>query len=237
MSSKDVFDLPPHPTLEAQVLDRLRKAILNGIFEPGSQLNHVQLAEQFGVSRGPIRAALGKLEEEGLVNHVPHRGTFVSVLKRDAVHDLYKIRAVLEQYATQLAVQNATQADLHNLNVLLKKIQQAAREKDANKVVWSDFAIHQYIIDLAGNTYLQQIWSMLRLHVRWALSDRFQSYENLAEIADSHIALLDKFWDKDVEGAGQVMWTHIIDALNDLEAKWENQTKNGSNKKVNVHEK
>ncbi|MCJ7624731.1 MAG: GntR family transcriptional regulator [Anaerolineaceae bacterium] len=221
MNSNDVFELPPHATLEAQVLERLRKAILNGIFEPGGQLNHVQLAAQFGVSRGPIRAALGKLEEEGLVNHVPHRGTFVSVLERKTVQDLYKIRAILEQYATQLAVQNATQEDLEHLNALLKQIQKAAREKDASKVVWSDFAIHQYIIDLSGNSFLQQIWGMLQLHVRWALSDRFRGYENLVEIADSHISLMDKFWDKDAEGAGQVMWSHIIDALNDLEAKWE----------------
>jgi DNA-binding GntR family transcriptional regulator len=181
MSSNDVFELPPLPTLEAQVLDRLRKAILDGVFEPGCQLNHVQLAAQFGVSRGPIRAALGKLEEEGLVTHVPHRGTFVSVLKRDTVQDLYEIRAVLEQYATQLAVQNATQEDLDNLNALLKQIQQAAREQDASKVVWSDFSIHQYIIDLAGNTFLQQIWSMLQVLVRWALSDRYVTRKILGQ--------------------------------------------------------
>ena len=152
MESDNVFELSPHTTLEAQVLDRLRKAILQGIFKPGSQLNHVQLAKSFGVSRGPIRAALGKLEEEGLVNHVPHRGTIVSILEPDSVRDLYNLRAVLEEYATGLAVKNATKKDLDHLQSLLEQIQQAALEKDANKIVWSDFAIHQYIIDLAENS-------------------------------------------------------------------------------------
>jgi DNA-binding GntR family transcriptional regulator len=226
MKSTDVFELSPHPTLEAQVLDRLREAILNGVFEPGGQLNHVKLAQKFGVSRGPIRAALGKLEEEGLVNHVPHRGTFVSTLKLEALHDLYSIRAVLEQYAAQLAVKNASQEDLDHLNALLNQMQQAAREKDTSEVVWSDFAIHQYIIDLSGNYFLKQIWSMLQLHVRWALADRFRSYKNLEEIAASHIALLEKFGEKDAEGAGQVMWAHSNDALNDLIEKWEKTDRN-----------
>jgi len=235
MESNDVFELSPHTTLEAQVLDRLRKAILEGIFEPGSQLNHVQLAKRFGVSRGPIRAALGKLEEEGLVNHVPHRGTIVSILEPDSINDLYSLRAVLEEYATKLAVKNATKEDLDHLRFLLEQIQQAACEKDANKIVWSDFAIHQYIIDLANNSFLKQIWAMMQLHVRWALTERFMSYQNLQEIADSHIALLEKFNEGDADTAGQMMRLHVLDALDDIMSKWEKNKK--SNKEVNRNEK
>jgi DNA-binding GntR family transcriptional regulator len=80
-------------------------------------------------------------------------------------------------------------------------MQQAARESDATRVIEYDLALHQYIIDLSGNTLLQQAWSNIRVQVRRCLAFRHHGYHDLEEIADSHLPLLDMLRQQNAEGA------------------------------------
>ena len=144
------------------MLDRFREAILEGYFEPDSQLNQVLVAQQLGTSRGPIRAALSKLEEEGLVVNVPHRGTFVTSLDRKKVRDLYDVRAVLEAHAVRLAVPQMSEADLNQFEKIVKQMQKAAVEGNTNQVIAGDFVIHEFFVERSGNSILRQTWSTLK---------------------------------------------------------------------------
>jgi DNA-binding GntR family transcriptional regulator len=214
------LDLIPQRTLEIEVIDRLRDAIVNGVFKSGEQLNQVQIAAQFGTSRGPVRAALSKLEEEGLVRNVPYHGTFVTVLDRKMAQDLYGLRAALEAYGAQLAASNCTAQDLAHLESIVQDMQQAARVGDTDQVIQYDLMIHQYLIDLSGNALLQQAWSNIKVQVRRCLSFRHHGYRNLEEIADSHLPLLDMLRRRDAEGAATVMMAHTLDASRNLMSTW-----------------
>jgi len=207
-------------TIEAQVLDRLRDAILQGYFPAGSQLNQVHVAAQFGVSRGPVRAALNKLELEGLVRNVPHRGTFVSPLDKKTVSDLYNVRSALEGYAVRLAVERCTPEDVTKLSQLVQETRDAARRGDTQEVIRLDFLIHKFFMELSGNTFLIQTWSTIKIHVQRVLNFRHRSYPNLQEIADSHLPFIELMQSKNADEAARTMEAHICDALNDLMERW-----------------
>jgi DNA-binding GntR family transcriptional regulator len=207
-------------TVEAQVLDRLREAILQGYFPAGSQLNQVKVAAQFGVSRGPVRAAINNLEKENLVKNIPHRGTFVTTLDKRAIQDLYHVRAILEGYAVRLAIEQCTPEDVNKVNQLIQAIRAAARRGDTDEVVRLDFEFHEFFVVLSGNSFLIQIWSTIKLHVRRALSMRHHSYPDLIAIADSHIPLCELIQNKNADEAARTMELHITDALKDLLERW-----------------
>ena len=222
-----VSQLPPRSTLQEQVLNRLRDAIIDGVFEPESQINQAQLAAEFGVSRGPLREAIRQLETEGLVRSVKYRGTFVTPLDREMVRDLYNVRAELEAYATRLAVENCVDEDLTEIRCLIEQMRKAALANDAGGVVANDFAVHTYIVKLSRNMFLEQIWSTLQVQVRRVLSQRHRGYHDLEEIADSHVALLKLFRQKDAVAAGEFISAHIRDAGRDLLDRWDGEPKWG----------
>ena len=214
------LDLIPQRSLAVEVIDRLREAILDGVFKPGELLNQVQIAAKFGTSRGPVRVALGKLEEEGLVCNIPRRGAFVTALDRKMVQDLYGLRVALEAYSAQLAVTNCTEDNLAYLEALVKDMQQAARQGNTTQVIECDLVLHQYLIELSGNTLLQQAWSNIKVQVRRCLAFRHHGYRNLEEIADSHLPLLDMFRHRNAEGAARVLVEHTTDACKHLMSSW-----------------
>jgi DNA-binding GntR family transcriptional regulator len=207
-------------TIEAQVLDRLREAILQGYFPAGSQLNQVKVAALFGVSRGPVRAAINNLEKESLVKNIPHRGTFVTALDKKTIRDLYNVRAILEGYAVRQAVRFCTAEDVDKVTQLIQEIQAAARRGETDEVVRLDFQIHEFFVDLSDNSFLIQIWSMIKIHVRRALSMRHHSYPDLIDIADSHIPFCELIKNRNGEEAARTMELHITDALKDLLERW-----------------
>jgi DNA-binding GntR family transcriptional regulator len=141
------------------------------------------------------------------------------------VRDLYNVRAVLEGYATRLAVANCTGEDLEHFCDLIESMRKAAHEGDASGVVANDFAVHTYIVKLSGNMILEQIWSTLQVQVRRILSQRHRGYHDLEEIADSHIALLELFRQGDADGADEFIQAHILDAGRDLLERWNGEPK------------
>ena len=86
----------PRVTFASMVGERIRSNIIDGTLPPGSQLNEVELASSFGVSRGPVREALQRLIQEGLLRSEPHRGVFVPVMTDEDIDDVYLAREALE---------------------------------------------------------------------------------------------------------------------------------------------
>lgn len=92
------------------VLERLRKAIMDGSFEPGDRLVETSIAEGMGVSRTPVREAFRQLEIEGLAENVPRKGTIVKGISKRDILEIYEIREVLEGLAFRLACANISEA-------------------------------------------------------------------------------------------------------------------------------
>src|SRR5436309_15468360 len=107
-------------TLWQRVYDHLRAAILSGRLEPGAELAEVPLSAQLGVSRGPIREAIGRLASEGLVTVRPRRGAVVRPLSKEEFLELYQVREALEMMAVKLAVPRLGADDLQALEALIE---------------------------------------------------------------------------------------------------------------------
>jgi DNA-binding GntR family transcriptional regulator len=210
----------PQVTREVEVLNRLRNAILDGRFPPGSPLNQVQIAAQFGTSRGPVRVALNNLEKEGLVRNLPYRGTFVTPLEKKTVNEVYGVRAKLEAYGVQLAVEHCQPKDIEQIRLVIDEMRSKALAGDTDEVIRLDLQVHEFFIELSGNHVLMQTWATLKIQVQWILTFRHRSYPDLVEIADSHLPLLEAMESRDGHKAALIMEDHILDAGRDLIERW-----------------
>ena len=126
--------------LADEVADRLRDAIFDGAYAPGSSLREVELAEVLGVSRGPVREALLKLEREGLVRGEWHRGTTVTSLSEVDIAELDSLRAALERLAVELVIDRA--ADLTEVDAVVTRMERAAGE---HEMVRCDLDFHDAV--------------------------------------------------------------------------------------------
>lgn len=152
---------------------RLRAAILEGHFLPGDRLRETDLASALGVSRGPIREALVKLEREGLVIIRPHRGAFVAQLSLEDLEEVYTLRLAIEQ----LAVKRCIQLNDRELGANFERamaLMEGAVDKGISAVDGAevDLLFHDQIYAGSKHRRVQDVWSMIRPQIHILLLNR-----------------------------------------------------------------
>ena len=154
-------NLPPveRRVLRHEVLLGLRTGILTGDIAPGTRLLEVPLANELGVSRGPIREALRQLEQEGLVEFFPHRGAVVVGVAEAEVETIYGIRALLEGRAFARACRVITDEDIEALAQTVTRMIEASEAGDLPAVTDFDLQFHGRVVELSGFQYLRRLWS------------------------------------------------------------------------------
>ncbi len=113
-----------------EVYQRIRKAIIRGVYKPGDRLQEEWLAEELGTSRTPVREALRKLEVERFVTYYPHKGTVVSEVSRDEIEELYQVRQLLEVFIARRAAKNAAPEDIARLRAVLAQEERCVEADD-----------------------------------------------------------------------------------------------------------
>ncbi len=156
-------------TVTDQVQSRLRDLILSGAFEPGSKIDQHELANRFGTSLVPVREALARLQSSGLVRIIPHRGVFVEALSIDELIDIYRVREVLEEEASRLAIDHLTDADVAVLEQLEQQLEESADSGDYDSFLRLNREFHFTIYRATGRRYLLQLIGQL-----WDLSERYR---------------------------------------------------------------
>jgi DNA-binding GntR family transcriptional regulator len=164
----------PKRTFRQHIAERLRAAILSGDIAPGSQLVETTLAEQFSVSRGPLREALRQLIEEGLLVTVPYTGTHVISLSVQDVREIYSMRITLERFAFEQAWPRrdaAFERELRRRNDALLVTIDAA---DDAASIQAELDLHGFVYEASGHQLLQRTWAGLRgrLQLYWAAHHR-----------------------------------------------------------------
>ena len=138
----------------ASAYDAIRARILNGEIRPGDRLREVELAGDLGLSRTPVREAIRRLEQEGIVEHAPHKGAVVRLLDQGSVTELYLIREVLEGTAARLAAQHASAAEIDALGEVLATQPDEDRDTDAAEASRRNAIFHGAIGQAAHNRFL-----------------------------------------------------------------------------------
>lgn len=136
--------------IREQIFKKVRMMILNYELKPGDKLIEGQLAEQLGVSRTPVREALHRLEEEGLIEIFPRRYCLVKGITIDSIHEINLIRANLEPLTAVIAVEKLTDEDLTKLDNILSQSKRALSEKDIENLILLNDEFHNLIIQSAN---------------------------------------------------------------------------------------
>jgi DNA-binding GntR family transcriptional regulator len=196
-------------TLREQVLAHLREEILSSRLEPGADLNEVALATSLGVSRGPIREALGRLAAEGLVTVTPRRGTIVTKLTKQEFIDAYQVREALESLAMRVAVPRLTDEERAELHQLSDEMRRLAEAGDVNSFFEVNRHFHEKLVAASGNRRLQAMHEQLLGQMGRLLRKSADLRGGLGESAAAHEAILEAVDAGDADRAARLMAEHI----------------------------
>lgn len=212
MTSDDFSRPLVAPKLATLALERLERAILEGDLKPGQRLSETALAKRFGISRGPLREALGQLEGRRLVERVTNLGARVVSVSATELTDLMVVRESLEGMACRLAAERMTGADLDALAALLESHAAAAPVVSGRGYFQGagDADFHGRIMAASGNARLQamlggELYSLMRLY-RHRLSMRPGRPQ---EALEEHRAILAALRLRDPDAAEAAMRAHI----------------------------
>jgi DNA-binding GntR family transcriptional regulator len=181
----------PKRTLASVVTAQVRDRVLDGTYPPGTQLNEVELATRFATSRGPVREALQRLVQMGLLLSAPHKGITVRALTTEDVGDLYFARAALERAAAvRLTERGAPAALLALLDQDVRRMALAMAEHRWADASAADLSFHNHLVDAAGSERLSQMYASLADQTRLGLNIMSSTYEGRTDLADEHEELL-----------------------------------------------
>lgn len=208
--------LDSYKPLRELVCENIRQAIIDGTFSPGERLMEIQLADEMGVSRTPVREAIRKLELEGFVVMIPRRGTYVADISIKDITEIYEIRTCLDVLAAGLAAERITDEELETLNGYLLEIGQHVANMDMEKIVAVDTAFHDVLYTASRNERLRSIINNLREQMT-SIRGRSMSYPGrLIETMDEHRILVDSIASRNVERAQHAARVHIENAEHTL---------------------
>lgn len=199
------------------VYARMRDLIFSNALRAGQKLVDRDLAEQLGVSRTPVREALGRLAMTGLVESRSRRGYYVSTFSAEQVVDLYEVRKILEVHAVQLAAKNALPSHLHEFECILADLEKLTSDpRDHAKAVKLDLEIHELIARASGNASLHQATQNVLDKFMCFIWVETSNREALAATRREHQALLHMLKEKDAEGAAALIRAHVDRAQESL---------------------
>ncbi|MZP29281.1 FCD domain-containing protein [Heliobacterium undosum] len=198
------------------VFENLREAIITGVLRPGERLMEIQLAEEMGVSRTPVREAIRKLELEGFVVMVPRKGAYVSNISVKDITDVFELRAALESLAAGLAAQRITEDETEQMERLLVKTMSCFEEDNLNDLVETDIDFHDMVYRASRNQRLVQIINNLREQLRRFRTTSLSHPGRMREAWEEHRKLVEAIADRNVTLAQSLAWEHIENAENSM---------------------
>ena len=221
--------LDSYQPLREVVCESLRKAIREGVLEPGERLMEIQLADQLGVSRTPVREAIRKLELEGYVIMMPRRGTYVANLSIRDVNEVFEIRTSLDSLASGLAAERITDEELERLQRLLVLIGEYIETNDMEKIVETDTEFHDLLYQASRNTRLVGIIFNLREQLTRFRTTSMGFPGRLAATLEEHRRIVEAIAQGDVKEAQAAAEYHMEKSeqtlLASMEALKEKNTK------------
>lgn len=201
------FPIARAPTVGDEVYRRLRQQLLLGAWAPGTRLREAELAERFGVSRTPVREAVRRLLQEGLLESRATQGVRVRRPDLRASLDAYDVRETLEGMAARQAAERASERDRVALDSLLARIE-SSHDADLAEQVEADLAFHQRVAELSGNEPLIRALEGLAGHVT-PLKVHTRDLNAAARTREQHRAVAAAIRSGDGAAAERAMRAHV----------------------------
>lgn len=198
-------------TVSESVYQKLRDHLIFGYFKPGQRLAEEQLAEQMGVSRTPVREALLRLEQEGLIQMLPRQGAVVRRISLEEARQVYEVRALLEGLAARLTVQHMTPQDLSAIRKALDASFEVMEQGDTRSLVIHNNHFHDLIGDTSRNVVLKKILNLLHTQVNLLRITLWSTFpDRLEQTLREHERIYEAMAAGDEDGAEQAAREHIV---------------------------
>ena len=198
-----------HTSLGEKTYRKIKESILNGKYSPGDRLMYEKLTRALAVSQTPLREAFVRLEKEGLLETVPHRGTFVKELSPRDIVEIFLIRSMLEALAARLACGTAGAEDIARLKLTCATFKRHIEKKNLKQCIRSDFLFHEMIIKLSDNIRLESMVDSFNLHNFSFFESGPDYFPHARRYLQDHLALTDAIAGKEQDEAERIMRAHI----------------------------
>ena len=189
----------------------LKRRIIEFHYKPGQILNEQELAEEFSVSRSPVRTALQELERDRLLNIVPRYGAQVSAIDFRNIKGLFEVTKLLDPYATRLAVKNITEEQVAELKVIVKKLESFSSTSDYQDAINEDQKFHDIIFKASDNKWLEKTAAELHIHTErmWHYCNDY--FDDMTLFTRTFKLIINAFEQEDEDAAENYAREHIDD--------------------------
>jgi DNA-binding GntR family transcriptional regulator len=192
---------------------QLRNAITQGVLAPGTQLGETELANRLKVSRGPLREAMQRLVQEGLLRSEHNRGLFVIELGDDDVRDIYLARSAIERAAVAAILDRDPTGAVRRLEKAHRHMVTAARRGDLRALSDADLAFHQLLVEESGSPRLRRMHDTLLVETRMCIAALEQTCQAPEATVGEHGAMVEAIRDRDLIRLDKLITAHTNDAL------------------------
>ena len=189
----------------------IERMILDGVLSSGAKLTEATLAEQIGVSRGPVREAFRMLEEAGLVRTEKNRGVFVRHVPIEEALEIFEVRAVMDLYVGRKLAKGLSTAEVRELRQLADAMDQAVKGDNANDYHRFNLQFHDRLLELAGNAKLTATYRKLVNELSLFRRQNLTS-ESMAVYSREHRQIVKAIAAGDPDAAGQAMYQHVMNS-------------------------
>lgn len=198
-------------SLSNSIYEDLRDRIISGRIVPGARLTVVQIANDYDTSQAPVREALTRLGQDGLVVVEPYRGFKVVTLSPGDIEDILKLRIATDNVALSRAIKRITDDEITQLGAFIQAMTEAAERADRVNLTENDVAFHSRICDIADSHFLSVTWSTIVTQARLATATANRSVDtaSLVQIAAMHADILDAIARRDTAEAMRLNEDHL----------------------------
>ena len=213
---------PPHPAANPRLLPRalyeevaelLRQQIFRRELEPGSWIDELKIADQFGISRTPLREALKVLAAEGLVTMKVRRGAYVTEVSEQDLRDVYHLLSLLESDAAGEVARHASTDEIEELAVLHAQLERVATPADTEAFFAVNEAFHMRILEIANNRWRNQMVADLRKVMKLNRHNSLLKTGRIHESLVEHRAIMEALTSRNAEATMARMRAHFSNGL------------------------
>lgn len=212
--------------LYQEVAERLRQRIFAHELTPGTWIDEQKLAEQYGISRTPLREALKVLASEGLVELKPRRGCYVTEISSQDINDIFPLMALLEGRCAAEAIVRAKPADIARLRKTHEQLEAAALDGRIDAFFEANQVFHRQIQELSGNRWLLTLIQDLRKVLKLSRLHSLSLKGRLQQSLDEHREIMSAIESGDAVRAEKAMHDHLLSGREALARMQDSQAKN-----------
>jgi len=201
--------VPPRQSSTLGIYERLRRAIMDFELAPGARITETELAESFGISRTPVREALHRLENDGLISIRPKQGCFVRDVDIHQISNYYDVRIALEVMAVELACKNMPDEVIAQLSDTWNPAKRPKRFKNPDEIKVLEEVFHAMIAEYSGNPVLASYLKDVNDHIRSVRRLGFPDVKSIVETYEEHYRICTLLKKRDARAAREEMIRHI----------------------------